>query len=79
MIEPIAYLGLVAIGSLLTLVALLSLAWSRISGFRVSIGGVRFEDRGERLPLDTRPFGSMPASATREPDFYEMAKERGGE
>ena len=48
----LAFIGLVAIGSLLTIVALLSLAWSRVSGFRVSIGGVRFEDRQEGVKAE---------------------------
>lgn len=84
MIETIASIGLVAIGSLLTLIALLSLAWSRVSGFRVSIGGVRFVDRGERLPvsgtdlnLPTLPLVSGARIAMREADYYDQAKERG--
>jgi hypothetical protein len=38
-------IGLVCAGSLLTLVAILALAFSRMTGFRVEVGGVRFVDR----------------------------------
>jgi hypothetical protein len=42
---PTESIGLFCAGSLVTLVALLALAWSRVSGFRVELGGLRLVDR----------------------------------
>jgi hypothetical protein len=42
---PTEAIGLFCAGSLVTLVALLALAWSRVSGFRVELGGVRLVDK----------------------------------
>ncbi len=42
---PTEAIGLFCAGSLVTLVALLSLAWSRVRGFSAKLGGLQFVDR----------------------------------
>ncbi len=49
---PTEAIGLFCAGSLVTLVVLLSLAWSRVSGFRVELGGLRLVDRDQSAKED---------------------------
>ncbi len=48
---PTEAIGLFCAGSLVTLVALLSLAWSRMTGFRIEVAGLRLVD-GDQSELD---------------------------
>jgi hypothetical protein len=68
--------GSVAIGALCMLVLIVALVcvaiWYVASGVRVKLDGLRFVDRGERLPLPMPPIGKPS-------DFYDEAHERGDE
>lgn len=67
-----------AIGSLVTLCFLIGWAAYLLRGHRVSVEGLRVVTT-RAVPLDTRPFGSLPTDTEppREPDFFDQARERG--
>ncbi len=68
MMTPTEAIGLFCAGSLVTLVALLSLAWSRVSGFRVEVAGLRLVDRDESAKDDLATIRSDYVSAIAERD-----------
>ncbi len=65
---PTEAIGLFCAGSLVTLVALLSLAWSRVSGFRVEVAGLRLVDRDASAKDDLATIRSDYVSVLQERD-----------
>jgi hypothetical protein len=67
-LTPTEAIGLFCAGSLVTLVTLLSLAWSRVSGFRLELGGLRLVDRDSSAKDDLATLRSDYVSAIAERD-----------
>jgi hypothetical protein len=73
---PTEAIGLFCAGSLVTFVVLLSLAWSRVSGFRIELGGLRLVDRDASAKDDRSVLRADLAGAISERDEARREAER---
>ena len=73
---PTEAIGLFCAGSLVTLVALLSLAWSRVSGFRVEVSGLRLVDQDQSAKEDAAQLRADYVSALTERDQARAAMDQ---
>lgn len=69
-------IGLFCAGSLVTLVALLSLAWSRMTGWRIEVAGLRLVDRDQSAKEDAAQLRADYVSVLSERDQARQAMDQ---